>query len=61
MDRSLAGYSPWGRKEMDTTKLLTLPLYSHCPAAPQLHSCPIAFRFFFFFLVKTQQGSSLVI
>ena len=24
--RSLAGYSPWGRKESDTTEQLTLPL-----------------------------------
>ena len=24
--RSLAGYSPWGRKESDTTEHLTLPL-----------------------------------
>ena len=23
MDRSLAGYSPWGRKELDTTEQLT--------------------------------------
>ena len=26
MDRSLAGYSPWGRKESDTTEQLTLSL-----------------------------------
>ena len=24
--KSLAGYSPWGRKELDTTEQLTLPL-----------------------------------
>ena len=25
MDRSLAGYSPWGHKELDTMERLTLP------------------------------------
>ena len=29
--RSLAGYSPWGRKELDTTERLTL-LYSVYPS-----------------------------
>ena len=26
LQRSLAGYSPWGCKELDTTKRLTLPI-----------------------------------
>ena len=27
MDRSLAGYSPWGKKELDTTKQLTFSVF----------------------------------
>ena len=27
--RSLVGYSPWGRKELDTTERLTLSLHFH--------------------------------
>ena len=27
--RSLAGYSPWGHKELDTTEQLTLSLFFH--------------------------------
>ena len=30
--RSLVGYSPWGHKELDTTKLLTLALHSFHPS-----------------------------
>ena len=29
--RSLAGYSPWGREELDTTEQLTLSEYLPCP------------------------------
>ena len=35
--RSLAGYSPWGSKELDTTEQLTLSLLVGCiPGAGQL-------------------------
>ena len=40
--RSLVGYSPWGRKESDTAKQLTLSFYQrhiHCPQPwPSLRS-----------------------
>ena len=34
--RSLAGYSPWGRKESDTTEQLTLSLSLQGTDVPQL-------------------------
>ena len=39
--RSLAGYSPWGHRESDMTKRLTL--LSHCPPAshPSFHSSSV--------------------
>ena len=36
--RSLAGYSPWGRRESDTTEQLTLSLFTFI-ASRQKKSC----------------------
>ena len=35
--RSLAGYSPWGRKESDRTERLTLSLVTNEDTNPQTH------------------------
>ena len=32
--KSLAGYSPWGRKESDTTEQLTLSFFFHTTESP---------------------------
>ena len=40
--RRLAGYSPWGHKESDTTERLTLSLLSGCPGHPVLPSSPFS-------------------
>ena len=38
--RSLAGFSPWGHKELDTTEQLRTHTY-HCAQASEVHSpCP---------------------
>ena len=36
--RNLAGYSPWGRKDLDTTERLTLSHYAH--VSIKMHSIP---------------------
>ena len=38
--RSLAGYSPWGCKELDMTEQLTLHFLSFCAAPPKANTLP---------------------
>ena len=52
MDRGLAGYSPWGQKELDTTKWLT---HTYIPMGPHW---PSYFFWFSFYHVMPQTGNS---
>ena len=41
-----AGYSPWGNKELDTSKLLTLSTFLHFPHFPLLSTLKLGYLFF---------------
>ena len=45
--RSLVGYSPWGRKELDTTEQLTLPMATTVPAGSKYLSESLSHKFWF--------------
>ena len=58
--RSLAGYSPWGHKELDTTERLSLSFYSHFKGVTQFSWVSLMYtrnihivKFLFVFLLLT--------